>query len=76
MVQTYQDMEIIIIDDHADPMELACIEEYKIGFLLNYTIWRKNRRCSCKNLGLDLATGEYIYFLIVMITYMKMLLNC
>lgn len=64
MVQTYQDMEIIIIDDHADPMELACIEEYKDRLSIKlYHLEKKTGVAAARNLGLDLATGEYIYFL-------------
>ncbi len=62
--QTGQDMEILLICDHADDKDLECLADY--GDDLSIQVWRltdKTGVAAARNLGLDKATGDYVYFL-------------
>ncbi len=62
--QTGQDMEILLICDHADDKDLECLTDY--GDDLSIQVWRltdKTGVAAARNLGLDKATGDYVYFL-------------
>lgn len=62
--QTYKDIEVIVISDHAQKDELACVSEYesKLSLKLQH-LEDKTGVAAARNKGLDVATGEYIYFL-------------
>lgn len=62
--QTYRDMEIIIVSDHAPEEELSCISEYKDVLNINlYSLENKKGVAAARNLGLDKASGDFVYFL-------------
>lgn len=62
--QTYGNMEVIIISDHAPEEELACLLDYdgEISVRL-YHLEAKTGVAAARNMGLNVATGDYIYFL-------------
>lgn len=64
VLQTYSDTEVIIISDHALPEDLACISEYdnELNIKLHH-LHDKTGVAAARNLGLDEASGDYIYFL-------------
>ncbi len=62
--QTYDDIEVILICDHVDEDIDEIIREYKEK--LNLSVHQLDNGtgvAAARNLGLDNATGEYIYFL-------------
>lgn len=62
--QTGQDMEILLICDHADRKDLKCLEDYKAELSMHvYDLNNKTGVAAARNLGIDKATGDYIYFL-------------
>lgn len=64
-VQTYRDLEVIVVSDHAPEKDLKCISEYeeRIPVKLYHLADNKTGVAAARNLGLDMATGDYIYFL-------------
>ena len=64
VAQTYDDIEVIVINDHSPDEDLACICEYENRLNLKlYHLDDKTAVDAARNLGLDRATGDYIYFL-------------
>jgi len=63
--QTYRDLEVIVVSDHAPQKDLECISEYKdlIPIKLYHLDDNKTGVAAARNMGLDVATGDYIYFL-------------
>lgn len=62
--QTYRDIELILIIDHADDKKLAFLTEYEDKLDINvYHLRDKTGVAAARNLGLNMATGDYIYFL-------------
>lgn len=62
--QTYQDYEIILVDDGATDSSGKMCDEYAQKDSRIKVIHRKNGGLSAaRNTGLDAASGEYIYFL-------------
>ena len=62
--QTYRNIEVIVINDHAPDKDLTCISEYESGMnLILYHLDDKTGVAAARNLGLDKASGDYIYFL-------------
>ncbi|NLL73009.1 MAG: bifunctional glycosyltransferase family 2 protein/CDP-glycerol:glycerophosphate glycerophosphotransferase [Clostridiales bacterium] len=62
--QTYRDMEIIVISDHAPEEDLVLLSEYKEKLDINlYHLEDKTGVAAARNMGLDVATGDYVYFL-------------
>jgi len=63
--QTYRDLEVIIVSDHAPKKDLECVLEYEKLLLIKvyYLDDNKTGVAAARNLGLDMATGDYIYFL-------------
>ncbi len=61
--QTFQDFEIIIIDDastdHTKEV-VSLIEDDRVHYILNQT---NQERCRSRNIGISKAKGEYICFL-------------
>ena len=70
VVQTYSDIEVIVVNDHAPEDDLACLAEYEnILNLKLYHLHDKTGVAAARNLGLDEAAGDYIFFLTVMTIY-------
>ena len=64
VVQTYSDIEVIVVNDHAPEDDLACLAEYEnILNLKLYHLHDKTGVAAARNLGLDEAAGDYIFFL-------------
>ena len=62
--QTYGEIEVIVISDHAQEEELVCLSEYESKLNLKlYHLHDKTGVAAARNLGLDMARGAYIYFL-------------
>lgn len=64
--QTYRTLEIIVVDDGSKDATKAILEEYKKEFCIDnlQIVCQDNTGPSAaRNLGLDLARGEYIAFL-------------
>ena len=67
LIQTFQNFEIIVVDDCSTDDSVKIIENYAPRFngRLKLTKTEKNLRCPglSRNIGLSLARGEYIQFL-------------
>ena len=57
------DMEILLICDHADKSELECLTDYKELAIQVYHLQEGTGVAAARNMGLDKATGDYVYFL-------------
>ena len=63
--QTYPDVEIIVVDDNADP-EWNAVVENVVNFFDGITYIKNEQNCGSaktRNIGIFAATGEYITFL-------------
>ncbi len=63
MEQTGCELEILLICDHAEEKELECLSDYKELSITLYQLQEKSGVAAARNLGLELATGNYVYFL-------------
>jgi CDP-glycerol glycerophosphotransferase len=61
--QTGCEMEILLICDHVDQRELECLSDYEEFSIQVYHLQNSSGVAAARNLGLDKATGDYIYFL-------------
>ncbi len=61
--QTASDLEILLICDHVDEKELECLLDYEELSIQVYHLQSKTGVAAARNLGLDKATGNYVYFL-------------
>lgn len=62
--QTLKDIEIIIIDDGSTDNSINIIKKYEIRYSNIVVVNQSNKGVSAsRNIGLDKAKGEYIYFL-------------
>lgn len=61
--QTYENLEIIIVDDGStDSSGLICEKYFKIDSRVKVIHKKNGGQSSARNLGLDLASGDYIGF--------------
>lgn len=64
MNQTYQDFEVLIIDDGSTDCSLKICKEFSLTDDRLKVYHQKNRGVSAaRNYGLDIAAGEYVFFL-------------
>jgi CDP-glycerol glycerophosphotransferase len=62
--QTYRDIEVLLICDHVREEELGFLTDYEVDFPIRvYHLKDKTGVAAARNLGLDMARGEYVYFL-------------
>lgn len=61
--QTYQNIEILVIDDGSTDNTKEILKKYKNDLRFNYYYQENQERSTARNHGLDLAKGEYIQFL-------------
>lgn len=62
--QTYHNLEIICVNDGSPDNSLSILEEYAAKDSRIRIISQENAGISvARNTGMDVATGEYIYFL-------------
>ena len=62
--QTYRDIEVLLICDHVREEELLLLPEYETDFPVRvYHLKNKTGVAAARNLGLDMAKGDYVYFL-------------
>ncbi len=62
--QTYRDIEVLLICDHVKEEELRFLTDYETDFPIRiYHLQDKTGVAAARNLGLDMASGDYVYFL-------------
>ncbi len=61
--QSYEDMEILLICDRVDKKEIQCLSDYEELSIQVHHLQKKNGVAAARNLGLEKATGDYVYFL-------------
>jgi len=62
--QTYKNMEVLLVCDHVQEDIEAMLSEYQSDIEIKaYYLEEKSGVAAARNLGLDKADGEYIYFL-------------
>lgn len=62
--QSFHDFETILVCDHVEESINDLVNEYKEGLnLCVYTLDEKTGVAAARNLGLENASGEYVYFL-------------
>lgn len=63
-IQSYSNIEILIVSDHASTEELNLINEYTSELDIKVLhLEKKTGVAAARNMGLNHASGEYIYFL-------------
>ena len=67
LLQTLQDFEVIVVDDCSTDNSVKIVEEYapKFNGRLKLSKTETNSGCPAipRNIGLNLSTGDYVYFL-------------
>lgn len=62
--QSFQDFEVLLIGDQAKKKCINCISEYQTKLLIKvYQLDEKTGVAAARNLGLEKASGDYIYFM-------------
>ena len=61
--QTYKNLEIIVVDDGSTDDSKDVIEDYIKNNKIRYFYQSNKERSAARNVGLDIATGDYINFL-------------
>ena len=62
--QTYRDIEVLLVCDRVRKEKLNFLTEYQPDLLIRvYHLENKTGVAAARNLGLDMASGEYVYFL-------------
>ncbi len=62
--QTYHDIEVLLICDHVPEEDIAFLKDYHTEFPIRiHRLKDKSGVAAARNLGLDMARGEYVYFL-------------
>ena len=67
LMQTFQDFEVIVVDDCSEDNSVAIVKSY-IPKFDGRLMFAKTKKNSCgggyvpRNMGLKLASGEYVYF--------------
>lgn len=62
--QSFRDFEVLLICDHVSTNELGIISDYKSDLDIKiYHLEEKTGVAAARNLGLQKASGDYIYFL-------------
>ena len=65
--QDFKNYEIILINDGSKDSSRIYVDEYSKTDTYNHASSRKFRSWICRNKGIEIAKGEYLYFWIVMI---------
>ena len=61
--QNYQNLEIIVIDDHSNDNSLDKLSQFKDSRLSIYKLKKNSGSNFCRNLGLSYAQGDFLLFL-------------
>lgn len=64
--QTYEDIEIILIDDKSNDKSINILEQYQEMFKDKIKVLKNEKNsgaAASRNKGLDIATGEYVIFI-------------
>lgn len=63
LVQSYQNIEIIIVDDHSNDDTEAVVKQYQDDRIHFIRLSKNSGGAVARNVGIDAAKGEYIAFL-------------
>ena len=61
--QTFQDFELIIVDDCSEDGTLRVVREFSSDKIKSVALTQKGGMANARNVGVDKATGQYICFL-------------
>ena len=61
--QTLTNIELIVIDDRSTDKSLEIVRKYKDSRLRIYPSVRKYHEWNARNLGLQISTGDYVFFM-------------
>ena len=61
--QTYQDLEILIVDDGSNDNTLSLLEKYKVDLRIKIVSKKNGGLSSVRQMALEKATGNYICFI-------------
>lgn len=62
--QTYENLEIVLIDDESnDPTTISLLEKYSTNNKIKIIYDKKSGVSKSRNLGLDIASGDYVSFI-------------
>ncbi len=61
--QTYKNLEIICVDDYSKDKSISIIKKYKDKRIKIIKMKKNSGAGTCRNTGIDAATGDYICFL-------------
>ena len=62
LLQTFEDFELIIVDDKSTDRSIQIVEKFKDPRIKLIKNVRNSHEWNSRNLGLQFASGEYVYF--------------
>ena len=62
LLQTFEDFELIIVDDKSTDRSIQIVESFKDPRIKIVQSVKNSHEWNARNLGLQIASGEYVYF--------------